>query len=440
MVVTPTYPLLEKKALPEFLRLFQQWLSLGTYNSQTRCFTFSEEGDRRTFGKHDPDTPTKVWFGYAADPESLEAATAKAAWLDEAGQKKFKLDSWQAILRRLSLSQGRVLLTTTPYDLGWLKQQLYDRWKRIGTETEQPGDADIEVIRFDSTENPLFPRAEFERARRDLPPWKFDLFYRGIFTRPAGQIYDCFEDEYEPFPLPHSLPLIGHKCRPFPIPASWPRFLGLDFGGVNTAALFLAEDPATRRPGGRQGSGRCYLYREYKAGGKTATAHVAALREGDGGKYPAEPSELFAVGGAKSEQQWRDEFIFGGLMVHEPPVSDVEVGITRFYGMIRRGELVVFDTCEGFLAEVTSYSRELDPLGEPTEAIEDKHSFHFMDCGRYIGSALHDSEDQGMAEAGGPRQAVVDYAQNQQVVTGRRSESFPEYAVGEVGGGFNNGN
>ena len=79
---------------------------------------------QRTFGRRDV-APTSVLFGYAAEPESLESATAKAAWLDEAGQKRFRLASFEAILRRLSLAQGRVLLTTTPYDLGWLKQRLY---------------------------------------------------------------------------------------------------------------------------------------------------------------------------------------------------------------------------------------------------------------------------------------------------------------------------
>ena len=160
MIVTPTFQLLELKALPEFRKLFEAILRVGRYvGSPVRKFVFSEEGEIRTFGVKQ-DVPTVVYFGYAADPESLESATVKAAWLDEAGQKKFKLGSWEAVLRRLSLAQGRVLVTTTPYDLGWLKQKLWDRWKA--------GDEEVDVVRFDSTENPNFPQAEFERARRDL--------------------------------------------------------------------------------------------------------------------------------------------------------------------------------------------------------------------------------------------------------------------------------
>ena len=52
----------------------------------------------RRHGLRAPEGETNVYFGHAQDPDSLESATAKAAWLDEAGQGKFKLDSWRAVL------------------------------------------------------------------------------------------------------------------------------------------------------------------------------------------------------------------------------------------------------------------------------------------------------------------------------------------------------
>jgi hypothetical protein len=286
-------------------------------------------------------------FGYAADPESLESATAKAAWLDEAGQRKFKLGSWEAIKRRLAIHQGRVLITTTPYDLGWLKLKVWDKWRA--------GDPDIEVIRFDSTENPAFPQEEFEAARRDLPAWKFDLFYRAIFTRPAGLIYDAFSFD-------------AHTCPRFAIPTNWPRYLGLDFGGVNTAGVFCAEEPAT---------GKLYAYREYHAGGRTLAEHAAALLHD-------EPGLPLAVGGAGSEGQWRAEAGAAGLPVREPPIREVEVGISRVYARLKRGGLIVFSDLDGLLEELQTYSRELDAHGEPTEAIEDKASYHRLDALRYL--------------------------------------------------------
>lgn len=329
MVVTPTYPLLDLKALPEFKRWFVDTMRLGEYKVQSKQFVVSKAGEVALWGKAQ-SSETRVLFGYAAEPESLESATAKAAWLDEAGQRRFKADSWEAIRRRLSIHRGRVLITTTPYNLGWLKQRIWDKWKS--------GDSEIDVIRFESIANPLFSREEWESARRSLPAWKFDMFYRAIFSRPAGLIYDCFDDT-------------RHKCPRFPIPDHWPRFLGLDFGGVNTAGIFFAQEP---------GTGTLYLYREYKAGGLTAAGHARKLLEG-------EPGIPTCVGGSKSEDQWRKEFQTGGLPVRPPVISDVEVGIGRVYGAHKENKILVFDDLDGYLEQKLTYARKLDENGEPTE-------------------------------------------------------------------------
>lgn len=341
MVVAPTFPLMSLKALPEFLALFKRRLGLGDYNIQSRTFTYH-------------DGQTRVFFGHASDPDSLESATAKAAWLDEAGQKKFKLGSWEAIQRRLSIHQGRAVITTTPYDLGWLKQRLWDPW--IAARRNHP---DIEVVSFTSVANPTFPRAEYERARRELPGWKFRMFYQGVFERPAGMIYDCFDTQ-------------RHTRPRFAIPSDWPRWLGLDFGGVNTAGVYLAEEERLGQPP------RFWVYRVYgPCGGRTAKEHVAELLKG-------EPCYPTAVGGAASEDQWREEFCAAGLAVMEPPISEVEVGINRVYGGLQNDELLIFDDLHGLTDDLGSYCREVDEAGEPTDKIEDKDTWHRLDALRYI--------------------------------------------------------
>ena len=339
LVASPSYQLMGKKALPEFLNLAKRELKLGYYRGgEHKNFTFTEEGSRRFFGIN-TQVPTVVWFGHAADSDSLESATYKAAWLDEAGQSRFKYESWLAILRRLSIHQGRVLITTTPYNLGWLKQQVYDRWKA--------GEPEYDVIRFDSKDNPAFPLDEYYRAERTMPGWKFRMFYRGFFERPAGLIYDCLESEI-------------HVMPPFALPSTWRRYMGADFGGVNTAAVFLAEDPRDKS---------LYLYREYWEGGRTAKGHAKAMLKD-------EPGIPTAVGGAKSEGQWRDEFRAGGLPIREPLVSDVAVGISRVYTLIKSNRLRIFRTCARTLDQLQSYSYKVNESGEATEEIEDKASFH----------------------------------------------------------------
>lgn len=365
IVAAPTFPLLSLKLLPEFKRFFEDKLGLGRYvGSPAKVFSFTDAGAKRVFGEA-PEVQTQVFFGHAQDPDSLESATAKAAWLDEAGQKKFKRGSWEAIQRRLSIHQGRVLVTSTPYSaFGWFKTELHDRAKA--------GDPDYDWIRFESRMNPAFPMAEWERARRTLPTWKFDLMYRGMLTRPAGMIYDCWDEA-------------RHVVPAFTIPPEWRRYAGLDFGGVNTAAVFLAEHPISKQ---------LFLYREYLEGERTAKEHAKELLQG-------EPGVPTTVGGAKSEGQWRKEFRAAGLPVREPPVSDVEVGIDRVYGLLKDGRLQVFDTCTGVIDNITTYSRELDDNDQPTERIEDKETYHLADALRYVASYLVNpgTTDPATAEA-----------------------------------------
>lgn len=316
-----------------------------------KIFLFSDKGSTRLFGSKQ-DIPTRVIFGHAENPDSLESLTAKAAWCDEAGQSRFRQGSYEAIQRRLATNQGDLLITTTPYNLGWLKTMIYDR-RNI--------DNDIEVINFDSTKNPAFPKESMENARKTLPAWRFDMFYRGMFTRPAGLIYDNFKDY--------------HEVEPFDIPETWPIYIGSDFGGVNTAMVFLAHDET---------NDKYYLFREYHNGGLTAKAHIETIRLPRNIKY--------SVGGAPSEDNWRNEYRQSGFTIHKPNVSSVEVGITRVYGGIASDKLYIFSNCEETIREIKTYSREVDSEGNVSTDIQDKSKFHLMDSLRYISTYIFEDK------------------------------------------------
>jgi len=354
LAVAPSYPLMDRKMLPEFLKLFEALFGAGHYKSQAKVFEFSAEGVHKACPGAPANAECRVFFGHADEPESLEAATAKGVWLDEAGQKRFRLGSWEAINRRVAVHLGRVLLTTTPYGWGWLKTRLYDPWdeaRRNGREHPE-----IDVIQFDSTMNPAYPQSEFQRAERELPRWRFDMMHRGRFSRPAGLIYDCFDRN-------------RHVVSPFAIPLEWPRYWGLDFGAVNCACVKLARDPATRK---------CYLYQAYWPGSKrTEAEHVSALLASD--KRPER-----CAGGAKSENDWRMKFAQAGLGVDPPLLTDVEAAIQVTWTMFATGDLLVFNTQEDFLDELESYSRVVDDSGNPTDQIDGKESYHRLDALRYI--------------------------------------------------------
>lgn len=205
----------------------------------------------------------------------------------------------------------------------------------------------------------------------------------GQWGVPAGVIYDCFDAD-------------EHVILPFNIPPEWPRYGGLDFGGVNTAAILVAQEIPKKPPEGSKESKeppvvippRYYVYREYHAGNRTAQQHVTALLEG-------EPGMPDFSGGSHSEGQWRREFRNAGLFIREPRVKDVEVGIQRGYGIIKRGELRVFNTCTGLIGQLQSYARKLDAMGNTTEEIENKATYHFADAYRYIAIRLADTRRVG---------------------------------------------
>ena len=361
LIVAPTFSLLDLKALPSFIWLFETMLHLGHYvSSPSRKFIFSEEGERRLFGeRYDPYKSTRVLFGYATEPESLESATANWAWLDEGGQRRFKLGSFEAVRGRLTLAVkrgfGRALVTTSLYCDNWVKT-LYDRWLA--------GDKSICVSQFDSTLNPQFSPVEFENLRATMPRWKFRMQYEAKFDRPPGLIYDCIQ------PSVHYVPR-------FEIPKTWRRLTGHDFGSANMAAVFVAEEPETKRH---------FVYRTYHQGGMSVPGHVRQLKHGESaGAGEAHPMPL-AVGGASSEDDWRDQFRKAGWGIRRPKISSVEVGVDAVYGAFQTNELFIFDDLAELKEEVNTYSRVLDEHGNATEAIEDKEDYHLLDSLRYVES------------------------------------------------------
>jgi len=341
LAVTATFPLLKLKMQPEFLYVFDTLLRLGTWREADKVF--------ESFDRYHGGPAWRVIFASATNPESAESATAKAAWCDELGQHQFRREAWEAVLRRVSINQGRILGTTTLYEFGWFKNEVYDRW--------QNGDPDIEVIQGDSTDNPAFPMEEYERARNTMPRWKFNLFYRGIYERPAGLIYDSFDDTV-------------CKVKRFQLPSSWPRYVGHDFGPNNTAAMWYAQDP---------GTGFLYAYREYHAGGLSAFDHAQAFIRLSQGE-----NVIRRAGGANHEDGWRESFLAAGWPIVKPRMREVEAGGNRVYGWHQQNKLFVFDDLPMYLDEKLSYSRELDDNYQPTEKIDNKSRFHLMDAERYM--------------------------------------------------------
>lgn len=169
LVLAPTYArFLEPggSTLDAFLTWFAPF---GTYQSSRRIFTMRNGA--------------QILFGTADKPTSIEGIHYRAIWADELGQ--YPLLAWETMRRRAAFYQGRILGTTTPYNAGWYKREVWDPAAK--------GSTSIRVVNFASIANPSYPVAEFERARREMPRWRFEMFHLGIPRRPAGLVYQQFD-------------------------------------------------------------------------------------------------------------------------------------------------------------------------------------------------------------------------------------------------------
>lgn len=403
IAITSTYSLFRNKFLPSLLEVFEGALGTGRYWASSNIIELADPRDGKFWAKRQSGAMWgRILLASASSPSGIESATARGALADEAGQSEYTAKVFDALERRLQLAEGRLCLPTTPYDLGELKTRYHDPAKRRGTPHEQKGDEQYALIQFDNKLNPAYPLEEYERQRRILPAWKFEMFCRGRFTRPAGQILGCWRGWSES--EPNDKGERGHEKAPATYPARCFRIVPLDFGGAHTAAgLAVLEEGEDGFP-----TGRIIVTRTYQGASGHAPDHVrgivnllnASVEPTDPGNIAQSGSHgafvALAVGGAASEDQWRQGYYSAGLPVLGPIIPDVETGIDRMYGIIATDKLIVHSTERGgdpaqgggLIDQIEGYSRETDDAGEPTQKIKNKNRFHKLDTLRYLSCLL----------------------------------------------------
>lgn len=327
LAVSPTYPMLKDILLPRALEILNDWHG-GTYKSMEKVYYLKGGG--------------RVLFRSADRPLSMEGVHVNAVWLDEAGQ--MRSEAWHVAQRRVGFHKGRILITTTPYFLNWLKTDIYDRWKE--------GDPAIDVIQFGTAENPYYPREQIEVARRTMPDWMFRMFYLGEFVKPEGLVYQDFEAGV-------------HVVKPFEIPSDWKRIIGMDFGYNNPmAAVWLAID----------NDGNVYAYREYYERQKLprdAALDLVKLSQGEQiDTIFVDPSAPVLI-----EELRRQGFNATAAN------NAVKEGIVAVAGLLREKRLFFFRGLKNTLDEIESYRWK--KVNDKTQEEPEKEYDHAMDALRY---------------------------------------------------------
>lgn len=466
----PTLELLKTQALPTFKQVFEDEFKLGKLIEGNKpYFRFSNAACKRVLNFV---TQIRIRFAYTQDSSNLESVTAICGVWDEAGQKENKRESYEAYDRRLNIARsttfgqmakwieknperkrilqwwldtyykwegpdatfGRRFWATTPYEWNWFKTDIYD--------VAQKSKNGFELINFPTWLNPRNSKAKCFEALETMAEWRWRMMYEGLYTKPAGAIYDCFENKPELFVDTVGLGRITdfrgetNVCRRFDVPMDWPVYIGNDFGPNNTAAVLAAKElvDAIDEDGEpiRKPTGRYFGFGAYKKGGRTGEEHAWAVRcaacgyglylefeealarwsknpertQRQPGSEP--PPEIQAVlnkcflrpkciGGNLSEQGWRESYLLGGLKLWSPPkmpqsstLTFVDIGITCVYDGIKTRRLILFSDIDeqvegpGPIAQISNYSYELNDAMEPTEEIKDKAAQHHCDALRYL--------------------------------------------------------
>ena len=292
----------------------------------------------------------KVYLGSADRPDSMQGAAVKGYWLDEAGQ--MALLAHETASQRCSMLSGQELLTTTPYNLGWLLKDI----------VEKNGQDGIHVETWRSIDRPGFPRDRYEKERRLLPIWRFAMLYDAQFKRPAGLIYSAFDESVcviDRFPINDD----AHK--------NWLVYVGHDFGPDNPSALFVSQDPAT---------GQFYVFEEYLPGpGVSVHERVESWKETTKGM-----NVVKRVGGSPQEEETRQAYNAHGWVISKPKIGRVEPQIDKVTGMHKLNKIMVFRDLGNYLDEKRTFSRKLDDRNLPTEEIDNEPRFHLMAADRYL--------------------------------------------------------
>lgn len=169
MVIAPTYKVLSRATMPTLVETFKDTQFEGVYKESKSQYVL-------------PNDLGVIWAQGADNPGGLEGGQFDFVWGDEGGQ--FKTKTFHAIEGRTGAKMAPILITTTPYGLGYLHDTWYTNWAA--------GDKNYFVETWSSHRNPAYPEEEYLRAKATLSPEKFKERYDGVFMRVEGRVYEDF--------------------------------------------------------------------------------------------------------------------------------------------------------------------------------------------------------------------------------------------------------
>ncbi len=336
IICAPTYKILQQSTLPAFLKLME---GLGEYNKVDAVFRIHGGGI--------------CYFRTATEPDSIVGITnVRWVWVDEAG--KVSLYFWENVQARAAFLNCPIDLTSSPYSLNWLFKEIV-RPKQKNPEAHP----NVDLIQAASWENPYFPVASIEQAKRTMDARRFNALFGGIWERIAGLVYDCFsEDE--------------NICQPVALPPGTRFYAGVDWGYSEPFVLVVrAVTPA----------GNHFQVSEVYKSGLTITDIVRICGEKKSvyniERYYCDPSQPGHI----------EELSRNGIPA-VPANNDIRLGVDKHYELIKTRAYKVFaGTSPYTLDEYDTYHYPQPDEVDADQATKDQkpvgQNDHSMDANRY---------------------------------------------------------
>uniref|UniRef100_A0A6M3IQU1 Putative terminase n=1 Tax=viral metagenome TaxID=1070528 RepID=A0A6M3IQU1_9ZZZZ len=285
---------------------------------------------------------------YAGDePDQLRGPQHAKAVIDELAKFQYGKDTFDNLMLGLRIGDNpQCVIATTPRPI----QLLLDLIK----------DPSVKVTTGHTLEN-----------QANLPPGYINYVmgkYQGtklgrqelageILSSNEGLVYDAFHQDTCIIPR-------------FAIPLEWPRYFGMDFGRVNTAALWYAMEKDT---------GFLYCYRAYKKKA-SSVEHARNFRELSKGEVIRR-----RVGGNLQESNTRESYTQAGWPVLEPKISNDRLErIRRVNSLHSQSKIYYFSDLSDVIDEKLSFSYEVNKDDTLTEKIHNESAYHYMSAESYL--------------------------------------------------------
>jgi len=321
LVVEPSYQMVETIARPYVMDYFEHTPLKGKW----------DEKHRKYFANG-----YTIYFGSADKPDLLEGGQYDGIICDEIGGYRRRV--WQVLYGRVLLKEGQFFGLSTPYPgrtQAWIADEPYEEFKH--------GNPQYRFIQCPSIANPAFPKAEFERLRRELPPEEFAMRYLGELRHAIGLIFEVEDNVY----VDNITPTGEVWC-------------GVDFGfGHPTTFSYMTEV-----------DGCCYVFAEYSASGLDYETHVMnnlrMFKAFGVSKLFYDPSN------PQGAMELRKGFQRHGVQVIlMAAINDQQLGIGEMTRAFREDRLKICANCIELKDEMRNYIWKKDkPIDEGDDLID----------------------------------------------------------------------